>query len=395
MKTLILLLFSLLLPCIANSQWVRVSPSSSVGNLAVKDTFLFALSYGTIFRSSDNGASWTEGTSVSYNNPWIGSLAVSDNNIFVLADGGGIYKSTDNGESWLKMGYVGIQVISELKVFGKYIFAGGNGGVFRSMDSAKSWNKSDTGMPYDTYVYCFAISGTTLYSGISGGLYRSLDSGTSWNKINTGIRDPDIFRVGISPPNFYAGAGSSGLFNSNDNGGDWVATSLTNTVVYSFAFFGTDVFVSTDIQGINLSTDYGSSWIDVNSGLTSVAGPLIVYHDYLFTSAGGSVWRRPLSEMIPASVPSSNQPSTFHLAQNYPNPFSSITTIPFDLPERTFVSLKVYDITGREVAVLANETLDAGSHSRTFNAEGLPSGTYVARLEAGVYREAKTIQVLR
>jgi hypothetical protein len=50
---------------------------------------------------------------------------------------------------------------------------------------------------------------------------------------------------------------------------------------------------------------------------------------------------------------------------------------------KEFGALKVYDITGREVAVLANETLGAGSYTWTFNAEGIPSGTYICHLEAG------------
>jgi hypothetical protein len=84
----------------------------------------------------------------------------------------------------------------------------------------------------------------------------------------------------------------------------------------------------------------------------------------------------------------------FHLAQNYPNPFSESTTFRFDIPERAFVSLKVYDITGCEVAVLAGETLDAGSYSKTFNTKGIPAGAYICRFEAGGFRQARTLIVL-
>ena len=68
------------------------------------------------------------------------------------------------------------------------------------------------------------------------------------------------------------------------------------------------------------------------------------------------------------------------LSQNYPNPFNPSTKISFELPVSGFTTLKVYDILGREVAVLLNEELMAGSHIINFNASNLASGTYIYRL---------------
>ena len=70
----------------------------------------------------------------------------------------------------------------------------------------------------------------------------------------------------------------------------------------------------------------------------------------------------------------------FNLDQNYPNPFNPATNISFDLPENMFVSLKVFDITGREVASLINELRTAGKHKIQFNASVLSSGVYFYRL---------------
>jgi hypothetical protein len=66
-----------------------------------------------------------------------------------------------------------------------------------------------------------------------------------------------------------------------------------------------------------------------------------------------------------------------------PNPFSSQTTLAFDLPEASSVRLSVYDVLGREVAVLVEGAVAAGSHAATFEAAGLPNGVYVVRLEVG------------
>lgn len=76
-------------------------------------------------------------------------------------------------------------------------------------------------------------------------------------------------------------------------------------------------------------------------------------------------------------------PTQFMLAQNYPNPFNPSTTITFGLPHASFVSLKVYNLLGQEVAVLVNEQLAAGKHTRMFVANNLASGVYLYKLTAG------------
>ncbi|MGD0339701.1 MAG: T9SS type A sorting domain-containing protein [Bacteroidota bacterium] len=97
------------------------------------------------------------------------------------------------------------------------------------------------------------------------------------------------------------------------------------------------------------------------------------------------------------SVPlsSSELPSKFNLAQNYPNPFNPSTTISFNLPSKSFVSLKVFDALGREVATIVSEELSAGSYTRQWNAAGIPSGIYFYRLQAGNYTETKKLVLLR
>ena len=74
-------------------------------------------------------------------------------------------------------------------------------------------------------------------------------------------------------------------------------------------------------------------------------------------------------------------PGKFELNHNYPNPFNPTTTIPFDLPEVSRVKIQVYDLAGREVAIIANELYPAGSHQVTFDGSGLPSGMYFIRAQ--------------
>ena len=90
-----------------------------------------------------------------------------------------------------------------------------------------------------------------------------------------------------------------------------------------------------------------------------------------------------------------NIPLKFSLEQNYPNPFNPSTEIQFSLPKSGFTTLKVYDITGREVAVLVNEQKQAGTYSTEFNASKLASGVYFYRLTSGNFSAVKKLLLLK
>lgn len=89
------------------------------------------------------------------------------------------------------------------------------------------------------------------------------------------------------------------------------------------------------------------------------------------------------------------QPGKYSLDQNYPNPFNPATVISYNLPEASKVTLKVYDILGREAAVLVNGIQNAGRHNITFNANGLASGVYIYRIEAGSFTQTKKMILLK
>jgi hypothetical protein len=88
-------------------------------------------------------------------------------------------------------------------------------------------------------------------------------------------------------------------------------------------------------------------------------------------------------------------PAKHELAQNYPNPFNPSTTIRYELPTDGFVTLKVFDLLGREVATLVNEEQKADYHKVTFDASRLASGVYFYRLQAGQFTAVKRLMVLK
>jgi hypothetical protein len=88
-------------------------------------------------------------------------------------------------------------------------------------------------------------------------------------------------------------------------------------------------------------------------------------------------------------------PETFNLRQNYPNPFNPTTTISFILPSKSFVSLKVFDLQGREVATIVSEELSVGTYKYQWNATNRTSGVYFYRLQTDSFTETKKLILLK
>jgi len=88
-------------------------------------------------------------------------------------------------------------------------------------------------------------------------------------------------------------------------------------------------------------------------------------------------------------------PTKFELSQNYPNPFNPSTTISFSIPQKSDVSVKIFDILGNEIATLVNETKEAGRYNVSFNASKYSSGVYFYTIKAGSLYETKKMTLLK
>jgi hypothetical protein len=95
------------------------------------------------------------------------------------------------------------------------------------------------------------------------------------------------------------------------------------------------------------------------------------------------------------TVTSGITPKSYKLAQNYPNPFNPATKIEFSIPSKGLVSLKIYDVTGKEVGQLVNTTLRAGSYTAQFDGGKLSSGIYFYTLRTEGFVETKKMMLIK
>ena len=112
----------------------------------------------------------------------------------------------------------------------------------------------------------------------------------------------------------------------------------------------------------------------------------------------GTVYEWRFQDVIPTSsedVVSAGIPENPILGQNFPNPFSSSTTIRFAIPEPAHTRLVVYDLLGREVETLVDALLPMGQHTTTFEAHDLPSGIYLYRLDTSEARAVRKMLLLQ
>jgi subtilisin family serine protease len=102
-----------------------------------------------------------------------------------------------------------------------------------------------------------------------------------------------------------------------------------------------------------------------------------------------------LQSLITSTDKNNKVPEDFFILQNYPNPFNPSTKIRFSVPERSQVRLTLYDLLGREIAVLFNEEINPGTRELEFNGNGLASGTYLVKMVANNYQKTLKISLLK
>ncbi len=332
-----------------------------------------------IIKTTNGGTSWQETDSGIYITGETGptQLAIDYNYPDTMYCGtagfygGSFYRSTNGGESWTSLGdstslINGVVAIAIAPDSSNIVFASTEftGDLLKSTNYGVDWDS--TGFVSEgsaIWILQFVKTSLTIYAGCSPGfvsptgIFKTTDGGATWSNPKAGLPDTvtvsDI-QIGTKGEIFC-------VANFRDSGG-----------VY-------------EKNQINI-------WKKIGIGSTRV-GPIALSGTKLYAGCRGGIY---VTDYV-MSIIEEEQPrlNNFRLLQNFPNPFNPETKINYELPKGEFVTLKVYDVLGREVATIVNEFKTAGSYNVNFNAGNFASGIYFYRFKSGSYISTKKMMLLK
>ncbi len=322
---------------------------------------------GLIQRTTNGGANWFQQFSgtyidlcdVHFINANIGSAVAGQ--IFGPSV---MLRTTNGGSYWFsqEFNYSGLRLTSVYLIDS---LRGVAGGMHGWDPLSVIWRTTDGGSWSEVYVSDFLSRRISFANSLNGaavdnfGIAVTTNGGLNWSLRLFG-QNLWLNSISLSDPNTATVVGEGGrIFRTTNAGINWVEQlSGTNNSLYDVCF--TDALTGTAVgaNGTILRTTTGGTIV----GITPV----------------------------PAG-----KPTAYALHQNYPNPFNPRTSIRFELPTLTLVKLVVYDILGKEVAVIVNQELNPGVHVADWDASTYSSGVYFYRLEAGNIVETKKMILIK
>jgi len=371
-----------------------------------------------IYKSTDAGANWTLVSQDIYDSKGIQAIIVHPSNPNIVYCGVfnayavsavGLWKSTNGGVNWSPsstgMDNKQLLCLAFNPLNPNVLYAGtsmmspsGSTGpceIFKSCDAGATWTAVVNGIPQTSTdnnpVRCLSVSTadtSVVLAGIfmnaaalTGGMYKTTNGGQAWTKIHTGL----VNAVGTLPRSCLIRPGSATEF-----------------------YVGLDNSATTTAKGVFKTTNGGATWTDFNGGslLNTYAIRALAFRTTLpatlYAGDGGTATANTGTGVYEYSFNTSNIgnsnsgiPSAFELHQNYPNPFNPATTISYGIPSSGFVRLSLFDMLGKEVAVLENGYKKAGYYNLNFNASGLSSGIYFYRLISGSFVGVKKMILVK
>ena len=394
-----------------------------------------------LYRSIDGGKNWVQLDSVL----GIGEIAgfyideertmniyiVKGENAYISS--GIFYKTTDGGENWQEVqsivasnsvGWFGISTFNKNDIY--FIAVGYTNILYRTTDAGENW-KLIGSFPADSHGNSVAIAldllhDSTLYAGVSTSIigeffYKSTNRGESWffvstpptvpNEIYTDYFIPDRIYLFTFPPYISNNGGinwlraDSGLA-ANTGFISFYQDNITTRLLYNLRNDGLynskrDYIFWEMIEGTeSLPIYFGPTGFTVDKNMKNIFIEPVTRELFLGTAKG--IYKTGIITHTEDEI--KNPTLNFLLKQNFPNPFNPTTTIEYQVKNRAFVSLKVYDILGNEIITLVSEEQPAGNYKVTFDigiikSYNFTSGVYIYQIQAGSFVETKKMVLLK
>jgi photosystem II stability/assembly factor-like uncharacterized protein len=268
-----------------------------------------------------------------------------------------ILKTTNSGTNWIPLLSSSLSLHSVFFTSSLVGFIAGNGILYKTTNGGFNWSASVSNPAMFLYSVHFPAGSTTIGYAVGMGtpsppILKSTDSGNNWS---------------IQP--VPLGNALTSVYFTNVSTG-WAA-----------GWMGTIMYTSNG----------GTSWSDQISGTGNSLRSVYFVNSLTGWTVGdlGTILKTTTGGITGVNRISNEIPSRYSLSQNYPNPFNPSTAISYQLSGVSTVSLKVFDLLGREIATLVKGTMSAGSHTIQWDASSQPSGVYMYRLEVNGASQTK------
>jgi len=394
------------------ASWQEIDSGTTETSLDIhfwsKDKGIVAGFNGTILLTNDGGNSWVSSDTTGLPGTHYLSFDFIDefHGILVGVDGT-VLTTLDGGSSWT-VGNSGIaadlrdvaMVTAEIG-----IAVGGDGVILRTSDGGMTWEPRDSGTLYR--LQCVAFMDSNI--GVIGGwdvMLRTLDGGITWSEVSQPMPNAWSFDIMLTKTGYgLAVCDFAAIKETHDGGATW---SLVRSSVDD-----AEIFLGVAIAGDGKAIAVGNFDLYRERALRTYDGGITwspdptgygrslrsVWYD------GQTVWATGHhGVLLTADDPVSSVPAPMsgpRLHDAAPNPFNPQTTISFDLPKQTAVSLRVFDVSGRLVRVLLGGEIVAGGHreatwnGRDVSGRQVAAGVYFYRLDADGYSETKSMALIK
>ena len=412
--------------CSAQSGWIQINSLPPSGYFHcmefANETTGFIGSDTCMYRTTNGGINWLRIS----NHHFLSIQFINSQTGFALFDANSGFennflKTTNTGQNWFSTISNSLENTYMIDSSYGYTRFYTTFNLYRTTNGALSWTNSNSNFQYEDPLFFMEHSiGLTLsYFWIKPVGYfeivRTDDGGFDWNPVYTSQATRvnskffKVFTNGGTGAGYivYAGSSTGYILRSNDTGLTWqILNTGFNSNTYSSIYFTNENtgFASGGYSSngsIIKTTNAGQSWFNsfnFTGGLMSYVTFTDSLTGYLLSS-NGKVFKTINGGVTDLGQSHNEFPSEFKLHQNYPNPFNPTTNIRYSIPEETgrdlSVSLKVYDVIGKEIETLVNENQTAGSYSVSFNAANYPSGVYFYKLETNSFSETKKMILIK
>jgi photosystem II stability/assembly factor-like uncharacterized protein len=404
---------------------INIGTSTHLNSIHFIDLFDLYICGNALFHvsSTDSGTSWqvnTFPTPVPFNDIFV----IDQNTVVTVGNSGSILRTTDGGLNWsiVSSGVTDdLLSVSFVDSFG--ICGARSQTIIYTSNVGEDWNIAQSGWVGGGFWGTVMLSPQIGFVAGENSIWQPLlgmttDSGQNWSfsafYLNnnegraTGVDFTDMF-IGYTSVRVWDGRGA--ISKTTNGGSDWVTTFFNNPlwdIDFPISATGLIGYSVGDSGAIYKTYDAGSNWQAQQSGIfTRLNGVYFLDLDYGFAVGENGILLRTTTGGEPVTNVSENSSQFFEfkLEQNYPNPFNPGTSIKYRVAEREFVTLKVYDVLGNEVATLVNEEKPAGTYEVEFSAIGgtdfgrdadkLTSGIYFYQLKARNFVETKKMIFLK